>query len=316
MKYHHKIALGVLLWCFAAPGVHAQTANQPGSNEQDILNEPLPATSPEAPKADLKPYESPDAKYVQKAWEKAKTDDVTLKVTDAQNKVTKINLRVNAVTSITIPQGELIADYAFVDKDNFGLEYCKDTPGCLFIWANFAGFDTTLQIITDTGRIYPFYLRSYPVQSDVLPNVRVELKDSAAEVAKMVEDLNGNSVGPEGVPQPGSEAQAEADAHKDFAEWTRTVTFDPLKMRHDLVMNGDSDIAPVDLWRDDKFTYLYYGKDSDPKKWPAVWRVDSDGTRRRVRKRKTADNSFYVVEDTGRLELKRGDQVVCIRPAN
>ncbi|MCZ4283108.1 TrbG/VirB9 family P-type conjugative transfer protein [Kiloniella laminariae] len=286
---------------------------------QDILNKQLP--NPDGPNLD-QIQDQVDGKFpplmnhqrlvggaIQEIWNDSLPESGILHVKDPVGKTIKVIIRENMPLTITLPPGQKILDFTVGDQEAFDGRRCPSDEGCLWIWAKHPGFDALVSILTQDRIIYPIYVRSESFNSVNLPHTWLRLGSDQPAFDTLETAQSSASYTPK--EEPLTEAINPADA----PTWTRSANFDPTKIKHDLEMSGDKEIAPVNLWRDDKFTWLDWGQDNDPQRWPAAWEV-VDGIDQPVRVRKSKDNRFLIVETTGPITLRRGEKTVCIRPAN
>lgn len=314
MKYSLTLALSCAFACVPALA-SAQT--------RDLLNQTLPAPPAAAAPLDGIKQEAarqdkgdfgdlrqiPPAGAIQRAWDKVSGQESVLWARDPNKRVQKMRLREGMTTTFWLPSKEPIEEFVLADNENFGARICNKTPNCLFLWPKNTGFDSNITIITKKAA-YPFYFRSTSIDSAEVPHLKVMI------------GAQGPESGPDAAPaaaEPGRSSRADRNGPAetvdaaDAPEWVANEEYDPSTIAFDIEMKGDKEIAPVNLWRDSRFTWLDYNDKRDPKDWPAVWRV-VDGVDEPVRIRKTKDNRFLVVEATGPLTLIKGEKVVCIRP--
>jgi len=317
---HATLAASAILTVTAAPG-YAQI--------RDITAQPLPpapaTTQTEAQieaqiqgqfskPADIRAI--PPGGAIQNAWDTAPANAGILDIVDPRNVTPRLVIREGAVTTIILPEGEAILEPILGDGQNFRITYGEDKR-VLHVSVTAAGFDTNLNITSDSGAVYSFYLRGETWRSGNIPATKVRLgarnTTSLPNRLKEAPQIAGSS-GPRGI-ETADQKQALA-AHTSPAtapEWTREHDFDPSKTRYDLEFSGDETLAPETAFRDDKFTWLYFGDDSDAQTWPAVWAVIDD-IDRPVRVRRSPDGRFLVVEHSGPITLRNGERVLCIRP--
>jgi len=309
------LAAALTLVALSAAPTHAQVS--------DVTTQPLPA-APTRIEAQIKGQftetnevrANPPGGAIQDAWDNAPANAGILDIVDPRNVTPKLTIREGAVTSIILPEGEAILEPILGDGQNFRITYGADKR-VLHVSVTAAGFDTTLNITSDSGAVYSFYLRGETWASSNLPNTKVRL--GARNTVTLPNRLKeapkvAGSSGYSGIETPEQKASLQAHTNPSSApEWTREHEFDPSKTRYDLEFSGDESIAPQTAFRDDKFTWLYFGDDSDAQTWPAVWAVIDD-IDRPVRIRRSPDGRFLVVEHSGPITLRNGERVLCIRP--
>ena len=244
---------------------------------------------------------------IQEIWNDAPPEAGVLHVRNPVGKTIKVRIRESMPLTITLPPGQKVLDTTLGDTQAFGTRACPSDDGCIWVWANHPGFDSLITIVTRDRIVYPIYIRGEAFNSRNIPHtwLRLGSGDPGFESPRYDQDLQGDPVEDD----PLSEVMDPSAA----PVWTRPASFDPAKIRHDIAMTGDAEIAPVTVWRDDKFTWLDWGENTDPRRWPAAWEV-VDGIDQPVRVRKTRDNRFLIVETTGPITLRRGEKTVCLRP--
>ena len=138
------------------------------------------------------------------------------------------------------------------------------------------GIDTSMTVFAEDGRVYPFYVRSESIHSPNVPDLVVRIHGGGFQDPVEEEDgekpsavLSGgtgpfaDSPGaPAGVAQPRAEPE-------DFVE---RVEFDPATLHgwDDYRLWGDGDLAPEQVFRDKRFTYLLRRRVGGPRSAAAV----------------------------------------------
>ena len=87
---------------------------------------------------------------------------------------------------------------------------------------------------------------------------------------------------------------------------------DPSKLNYGYSMAGSRVIAPIAVFDDGQFTYFKFHKDTAI---PSVFTVDAENNETVVNKRMRGD-TLVVLETAQRFTLRRGKEVLTIRPAN
>ena len=140
---------------------------------RDVTAQPLPA-APQRIKAQIKgefaaPADVraiPPGGAIQDAWDNAPANAGILDINDPRNVTPKLTIREGAVTSIILPEGEAILEPILGDGQNFRITYGADKR-VLHVSVTAAGFDTTLNITSDSGAVYSFYLRGDVRRQDI-----------------------------------------------------------------------------------------------------------------------------------------------------
>lgn len=250
----------------------------------------------------------PPLPLTQKAWSKQET------ATKSGNKIFvwqrgktfKVILREGMGTVFKLPDWDSLDQSVLADSVNFRQKEMNNTQ-MLYVEALSAGADTSLTIIGKSGNIYNFYLASESVLSNNISD-QVVYVDAAMPSVKNFFDTEGDLVRKESV----ENLQKLTSKESGYQTWLNELKFDPIKIRHDLDMKGDKTLAPVLVFRDDRFTYLDYGQDNASKTWPVAYQV-VDKVDQPVNVRKSPDGRYMVVETINPITLRYGEKTVCIK---
>ena len=241
---------------------------------------------------------------IQSAWDKASSSSGMRTVQHQQNRIIKMQLRRNMVTSIILPQWENINQWIIGLSDDL-IKVQKLSDNIIALQPFEDGVDTNLHIVGKTGTVYAFYIRTESNNTKNITDqqIRILFEEPEESINKREEEKEAifNSV------------------HNDFIDsvsktWLRENKFDISKIRHDLTMYGDSSLAPFAIFRDDKFIFIDWGINHEEKAYPVVYQV-VDGINNPVSIRKTEDGRFMIVESINNLALVYGKKVVCIKRA-
>lgn len=254
--------------------------------------------------------EIPPGGSIQDAWDNAEPNAGIITFPTPRLQTMKIALREGFVTSVILNNDEVLSS-VLGDPINFA-NRTGTLSNLLYVWPKATGYDTTLTIETRSGQVLVFYLRSETFNTTNITNTKVFVGTAGPAISVAPARIDTATAQPPTTNQSPEEIDiAETDAN-GVPYWTRSSRFDPTKIRQDLVWSGDTSIAPVSAFRDDKFTWLYWGEDSDGQKWPAVWAVE-DGIDKPAKTRRTKDGRYLIVETTGPLTLRRGEKTLCIK---
>lgn len=248
----------------------------------------------------------PPLPLTQKAWSRQKTE------TRAGNKVFvwgrgrtfKVILREGMETVFKLPDWDTLDQSVLSDSVNFRQKEMNNAS-MLYVEALSAGADTSLSLIGKSGNIYNFYLASESVFSDNISD-QVVYVDAAMPSVKNFFDMEGDLRRKESV------ESLEKLTRNDKKTWLNELKFNPTKIRHDVEMRGDKELAPVLVFRDERFTYLDYGYDSDSRVWPVAYQV-VDRVDQPVNMRKSPDGRYMVVETINPITLRYGEKTVCLK---
>ena len=248
----------------------------------------------------------PPLPLTQKAWSRQKTE------TRAGNKVFvwgrgrtfKVILREGMGTVFKLPDWDTLDQSVLSDSVNFRQKEMNNAS-MLYVEALSAGADTSLSLIGKSGNIYNFYLASESVFSDNISD-QVVYVDAAMPSVKNFFSTESDLKRKESVDT------FEKMTKNEKKTWLNELKFDPTKIRHDVDMRGDKELAPVLVFRDDRFTYLDYGYNSDSRVWPVAYQV-VDRVDQPVNMRKSPDGRYMVVETINPITLRYGEKTVCLK---
>lgn len=310
------LLLGGLL--LAAVPAHAQTAAQ-------VIDSVAPSSALETMAVGDYPAmkrESNVVGAIQRAWDNAPGNAGIYAVRYTPETVFKIRVREFMTTTIVLPEWESVAKQIL--GDNYGFKVEQPQPHILVLRAAIAGADTTLTVIGESGRVYPFYVRSEGYNSDNLPDVAVYVKAARPDDAPAspgASSPQAAKAGTDGAAAPSKTHETKAAASKpvrsetglEDPDWLKDIAFDPAKLRFDFTMSGDKSIAPDRVFSDGIFTYFDYGERWNESDLPVVYRVvDGVDTPVNTRSRST----MLIAESAGAFTLRNGQRVVCVRPEN
>ena len=175
----------------------------------------------------------------------------------------------------------------------------------LYVEALSAGADTSLSLIGKSGNIYNFYLASESVFSDNISDQVVYVDAAMPSVKNFFSTEND-------LKRKESVDTFEKMTKNEKKTWLNELKFNPTKIRHDVEMRGSKELAPVLVFRDERFTYLDYGYDSDSRVWPVAYQV-VDRVDQPVNMRKSPDGRYMVVETINPITLRYGEKTVCLK---
>jgi len=287
-----------------------------------------------------------DIGNLQSVWDTICTQDrnksAVIRWQATQTEVLCLNLRIAMSTTIVFPGDQEVVTAILGDPRGFVATKIAQRPNMLHLRAqNITGADTQMTVVArpvseegnGADQVLTFYLRSYPVDTNVRPNLTVFVEPSPpAAAGDYVLDFEGSSQSLPPIPEAtevdvvNTATPAEMPLWRDDAmtgakegEWTRAIEFDADKLRFSdykiYARNEDStSIAPVRAFHDGVFTYLDFGEDgrSDRVLQPVAHLV-VDGVDSRVNKRVVGkNNNILVVEAVGTITLRNGARVVCV----
>lgn len=256
----------------------------------------------------------------QDAWNAAPAEAGVYRFAWTPHVTGRVTLRTAMPAVFTLPSGDAISEVVVGDQNHFKYRLAENHSDKLFAWTTTAGADTSLHIIGESERVYSFILRSEDHRSPNLSSVRVfiETQDPGFENAVATSEPTAVPV-----PMPANQTQTanagqslapeinDPEDPRQNAEWVRAIAFNPSDVRFDREMSGDAEIAPVRVFRDEQFTYLWYGTRADSIRWPNVQK-QIDGVDNPVNFR--SEGEYLIVESIETLTLSHGDKTVCIYP--
>lgn len=249
----------------------------------------------------------PPLPLTQKAWSKqnAQTKAGNKIYVWQRGKTFKVVLREGMGTIFKLPDWDEMDQSVLADSVNFRQQEMNNKK-MLYVEALSSGADTSLTIIGKSGNIYNFYLASENVLSENISDQVVYLDAAMPSVKNFFENTDAL------VKRESLETLTRISKDKDHNTWLKELKFDPTKIRHDVEMRGDRELAPVLAFRDDRFTYLDYGIDNVSKVWPVAYQV-IDKVDQPVNVRKSKDGRYMVIETINPITLRYGDRTVCLR---
>jgi type IV secretory pathway VirB9-like protein len=248
---------------------------------------------------------------IQEAWNDADPNAGIQHYVEPTQQTMRGILREGFTTAIVLTDDEILST---VLGDSVNFDMARGQLGnVLYVWPTATGYDTNLTVETASGRVLSFYLRGETFNTINLTHTKIYVGGHGPRFDRGPERLKGRGETPAPADEGGEEIAETSVDGDSIPLWTRYSDFDPLKIRHDLEWSGDTGIAPKTAFRDDKFTYLYWGEDAENRAWPAVWKVE-DGIDKPARIRRSKDGAYLVIEHTGSLTLRRGEKTLCIRP--
>ena len=235
---------------------------------------------------------------------------------DCHSCVHKVHTREMMITTVVLPEDTKITAVDLGDPAGFQARI--RAPNVVSVRPNGFGIDTSMTVFAEDGRVYPFYIRSESIHSPNVPDLVVRIHGGGFQGLMEGEDEKPSAVpsgqigpfaGPPGAPAGAAQPRA---APEDFVE---RVEFDPATLHgwDDYRLWGDGDLAPEQVFRDNRFTYLHYGGEWEGLDLPAAY-VVVDGIDEVVNTR--VQGSAYIIETTARLiTLKSGLRHLCIEYA-
>lgn len=230
---------------------------------------------------------------IQHAWDEAPENAGVYRIHFDPNQVIKLSLREFMTTTVVFPLWEVITDVEVGDKPNF--EVTKLKPNIVTIKPNgYVGLDSSITLVSESGLVYPFYVRSEGYNSKNISDLKVEILVPAPHFKEK-----------RGVFSPKEPTLQEK---QDYLE---EVAFDPDNFNFNYSMSGDQSIAPQRIYSDGVRTWFDYGKDIHKKTLPTIYAViDNVDTPINVNR----EGNKLVAQYAGSFTLKSGAKFTCVYP--
>lgn len=251
----------------------------------------------------------PPLPLTQKAWSRQKTETKagTKIFVWSRGKTFKVTLREGMGTLFKLPDWDGLDQSVLADSVNFRQKEMNNSS-MIYVEALSAGADTNLTLIGKSGNIYSFYLASESVYSDNISDQVVYVDAAMPSVQNFFDNTSD-------LKRKESVESFEKLTKNEKTTWLNELKFDPTKIRHDVEMRGDKELAPVLVFRDERFTYLDYGHDSDSRVWPVAYQV-VDRVDQPVNMRKSPDGRYMVIETINPITLRYGEKTACLKRKN
>ena len=334
--------LGALVCLVVTQGANAQTVSQ-----GQVRNTAIPKQAPQPTRLPVpdsvleQAREQFDGDYgqlvrprspgqTQRAWDENDATDAVHTAALCDGCVYKMRVREWFVSLIQLPEGERIESADVGDPSGFTVERRSDNR--LMIKPLGAGYDSTLVVYGESGRIYPFYLRAEGFNSTNTPDVIFKIEGRVPDIDRLATQVVFEPHGatdatkremPDIQPDKSGKGDELDEIVSDLQttepgtpaeDFVANVEFDPAKLHgfDAYEMWGDDDtLVPERVYRDDHFTYIDFGDKWKDMELPVAYVVvdDIDETvNTRVQGR------VYIVESTRELiTLKSGKSFLCIK---
>ena len=239
---------------------------------------------------------------IQEAWSRNKAAQGVHTQNDCGDCVYKVRLREFMVTVIHLPDDVKITAADLGDNARF--EVVKRSNTVLAVKPFGAGVDSSMQVYTEGGETFSFYLRAEGTNSEIVPDLTFRIaRRSQTGIGHVSFDAAGNPI----------PIKSEALPTKGSADFLKTAKFDPGALRgwDQYKLWGDKKLRPEQVFRDNQFTYIQFGDKWDDLELPTAY-VVIDGIDELVNTR--IQGTTYIVESTNRLiTLKSGKSYLCIQ---
>lgn len=232
--------------------------------------------------------------------------------------VLPIKTRNGMSTLVTLPMGEKIADIMVGADGLFDLNVEKGSR-IMYITpeAGNSASDTNMIVTGESGNVYIFYLRAYPVNSNEISYSQVDVSlGNGSNVSTGTATTAGGKMS--SVFNKGAKTSSVVGVDGEDYGWIKTMKIDPSEFRFDLdifVPNPDDYvIAPERVWRDRIFTYIDFGdKVISMTQRPVVSLLVEGGESPVSFRTDGEDGRLLIVEAVGDMVLRSGQRIVCIK---
>ncbi len=205
----------------------------------------------------------------QRAWEQSSPEDGVYVTQICANCIYRMQTRELMVSTIQLPKLEKIAGFDLGDQSTFSAERRNDYT--LAIQPLAYNVDTNLNIYTESGMVYPFYVRSLPFQSNLIPDLLVRIEDNGLVPGKFgLKTLHDVSeVMEKVIPEQVQEKVTVSEVLENLKtpeqseeDFVRTIEFDPASLTgfNGYRVSGSADrrLRPKIVFRDKAFTYIQW----------------------------------------------------------
>jgi ComB9 competence protein len=279
------------------------------------------------------PMVRPSGGQIQEIWGDTEPGEGITTLRMGRNTVYKVVTREFMTTTIMLPADAKIVSADLGDPAAFTV--AMRTGNMIAVRPVGYGVDTNLNIYTESGQIYPIYIRAENAQSYNVPDLLVRIigSDKAAsqdpfllagtdntaangdgeKTAINASTRSAEKIGDSPLPLIETAVEGLQTPAPSTGDWVRDVAFDPARLRgfDDYELWGDDALKPVRVFRDDRFTYVQYGEKWDAIELPTAYIVIDD-IDQLVNTR--VQGSTYIIEAVSPLiSLKIGKKFLCLR---
>ena len=247
------------------------------------------------------------AGQIQRAWDNSPSTAGVTTVDFTPSRSFRLVTRTMMVSTIQLPKTETIIGVDVPDAAYFHVEIRP--PNKVGIIPSLAGLDMTIAVHTETGRTYPFYIRSTDWNATAIPDLLLRI-NLPGQITKLT---------PPPSPAPAADIEAndeeprdDDDAPDEKPDFLKPAPYDPSTITgfEHVQMSGDKEIAPLVAWHDDRFSYFHFGDKFTSVDLPVVHRV-RDGVDSPTNTR-VAGTTLIAEEIAPVFTLQVGQKVVCV----
>lgn len=317
--------------------VTAQTMLDSNSNLAPPPPPPLPVSSSVVDQAKAQingdfgyMERSPVGGQIQEVWNNTIPSEGVYEYNLCGSCVYKVRVREFMVTSVILPKDIKIHSFDVGDAAKF--KVFKRADNILAIQPSNGGLDTSLQVYTKSGEVFPFYLRAESFNSSNVPDLVVRINASNLQEKPLIPSnivSEGSTEDP--IPPmsllPDEKTSALNDMVSQLApyqgpdattsnspnDFIKSAAFDPDKLHGfgQYKLWGDEKLKPVNVFRDEHFTYIQFGDKWNQLELPTAY-VVIDEIDELVNTR--IQGRTYIIESTSELiTLKSGQSFMCLQ---
>lgn len=301
----------------AAPAQSAQTRIENG--EQAMGTPPIPddvlkqAAKQRAGNFGVLQRPAMAAGQIQEAWDVTGNNQGVHKRLECGTCVYKVRTREFMMTAIQLPDGVQITQADMGDMSAFDVE--QRTPNTIVVLPKRSGVDSSLQVYTEDGRVFSFYLRAEGVNSKTVPDLQYKIVGRRSYRPSFKTFFSDKTAPQDAALVAPVDMQAPAvdELPEDPQDFIKQVKYDPSKLRgwNSYRLWGDKELRPITVFRDDYFTYVQYGDRWAGLDLPTAY-VVTDQFDELVNTR--VQGTTYIIESTAPLiTLKSGKKFMCIQ---
>jgi len=254
---------------------------------------------------------------IQRAWDKAPSQAGIYTVTYSQEQLIKLRLREFMTTTVVLPSWEMIEEIIVGDSSTFEVVQ-KGNHILLLRCKEFVGADSNISVISKSGLVYTFYVRSEGYNSENLPDLRVHVHvpgdiPMSFPILSEREKSSLDTSASRAALSPEERMKENASPFK----YPLAITPKLSRLNFKWSMAGDSEIAPRQVFSDGVRTWFNFdngtGKLLEQQDLPVIARV-IDGVDTPVNTR--IEGSMIIAETEGVFTLRSGEKTVCIYPTD
>ena len=261
------LTLSLAYLMFTASGF-AKVADNKNISKVNVDQIPSPAELGES--EIINSLDDLNLKAVQEAFDKSKNSDNVIYFNYHAGLTAKVRLRVGMRSLISLDKSEVIKSYLVGNHNVFKVSPIASKahksgviPNLLTVKPLYPGADTNLTVITNSDRVYNFYLRSDPTDSKHVPHLTVYIT------------LNHQ----DGLNNFAEDNPKTEENRYQFFFLQKESSGDYLKQISQLKPNtnykiyGDAEIAPFAVYDDGAFTYFDFRHKLPSDRLPVIYKV-------------------------------------------